>query len=57
MPTDKPKILLVIDDDLFKEIDDFRFDNRMSSRSEAVRLLIKEGLKALKSTPTKKPKS
>lgn len=56
MPTEKPKILLVIDEKLFKEIDDFRFENRIASRSEAVRLLVKEGLKVKKTAPTIKKK-
>jgi len=45
MPSNKPKILFVMDDDLLKRIDDFRFDNRINSRSEAVRQLIEAGLK------------
>lgn len=44
MPSDKPKILFVIDQELLKRIDDFRFDNRIASRSEAVRQLIEAGL-------------
>jgi hypothetical protein len=46
MPSEKPQILIVDDEVLFKEIEDFRFDNRIQSRSEAVRLLVKEGLKS-----------
>ncbi len=45
MPTEKPKIILVMEDDLLRRIDDFRFENRINSRSEAVRRLIEEGLK------------
>jgi metal-responsive CopG/Arc/MetJ family transcriptional regulator len=45
MPTGKPKILFVADNDLVKRIDDFRFDNRINSRSEAIRRLIEEALK------------
>ena len=40
-----------MEDDLIKRIDDFRFDNRINSRSEAVRQLIEAGL------ATTKPKS
>lgn len=55
MPSKKPKILFVIEDDLIKRIDDFRFDNRINSRSEAIRRLIEEGLKTIKpSTKLKK---
>jgi len=51
MTTQKPQILLTVDDDLLKRIDDFRFNNRINSRSEAIRQLIEEGLK--KSNPPK----
>jgi len=45
MPTEKPKIIFVMEEDLLKRIDDFRFGNRINSRSEAIRRLIEEGLK------------
>jgi len=46
MTTTKPKLLFVIPQELLKQIDDFRFANRICSRSEAVRQLIEAGLKA-----------
>ena len=55
MPSKKPLILFVVDDDLFKKIDDYRFENRINSRSEAVRKLVEEGLKkSEKAKPKKK---
>ena len=45
MPSKKPKLLFVVDKELIKKIDDFRFENRINSRSEAIRRLINEGLK------------
>jgi len=45
MPTDKPKIIFAMAEDLLKRIDDYRFENRINSRSEAIRRLIEEGLK------------
>ena len=45
MPTEKPKIIFVADDDLLERLDDFRFENRINSRSEAIRRLLKEALK------------
>lgn len=51
MPTEKPIINFVVDDELLKRIDDFRFENRINSRSEAIRRLIEEGLKV--SDPSK----
>ncbi len=44
MPTEKPKILITFDEDLLKRIDDYRFENRINSRSEAIRRLIEEAL-------------
>ena len=52
MPKDRTKKLITFDNDLIEQIDDYRFDNRLDSRSEAVRQLIKAGLK--KKTPKKK---
>jgi len=39
MPTQKPKILITLEED-------FRFENRINSRSEAIRRLIEKGLKS-----------
>jgi len=44
MPSKKPKILLVVDDELIERIDDYRYDNRIPARSEAIRRLIEESL-------------
>ncbi len=46
--TEKPRFCITVDDDLMKEIDDFRFNNRYSSRSKATIELIRLGLAALK---------
>lgn len=45
MPTEKPIINFAVDEDFLRRIDDFRFDNRINTRSEAVRRLIEEALK------------
>jgi metal-responsive CopG/Arc/MetJ family transcriptional regulator len=45
MTTDKPKILFVIDEDLLQRLEDYRFDNRINSRAEAIRRLLDEALK------------
>ena len=45
MPTKKLKILLTMDERLLERIDDFRFGNRISARSEAIRRLLDEALK------------
>jgi len=56
MPTENPKILITLNADLLTRIDDFRFDNRIDSRSEAIRRLIEEGLKNSASAKLKKGK-
>jgi metal-responsive CopG/Arc/MetJ family transcriptional regulator len=48
MPTDKKRIIITPDEELFKLIDDYRFDNRFPSRSEAVTDLIRRGLESIK---------
>jgi len=45
MPTEKPKIIFVADNELLERLDDFRFDNRINTRSEAIRRLLNEALK------------
>jgi len=55
MPSNKPKILFVMEKDLFERIEDFRFNNRIASRSDAIRRLIESGLASEnKSKPKKK---
>jgi len=45
MPTEKPKIIFVADNELVERLDDFRFENRINSRSEAIRRLMDKALK------------
>ena len=45
MPTDKPKVLITMNDELLERVDDYRYENRIPSRSEAIRRLIDEALK------------
>ena len=50
MPSQKPKILLIVDESLFGRLDDYRAElyrsegGRILNRSEAIRRLIEEGL-------------
>ena len=48
MPTEKPRYCITVDDEMLKEIDDFRFDNRYNSRSQATLALIRLGLQVLR---------
>jgi len=45
MPTEKPKIIFVAEDDLLERLDDYRYENRIPTRSEAIRRLLDESLK------------
>ena len=47
MPTEKPRYTVIVDDELLKRIDDFRFENRYPSRSAATLELIRLGMEAL----------
>ena len=54
MPTAKPRYTVIVDDELLKRIDDFRFENRYSSRSAATLELIRVGLEELEKEKKKK---
>jgi hypothetical protein len=48
MATKKPRYMISVDDDMFNEIEDFRFEKRFPTRSEATTELIRLGLEQLK---------
>ena len=45
MPEKRTILNFQADDELAKRIDDFRFENRINTRSEAIRRLLEEALK------------
>ena len=47
MPTQKPRYTVVVDEELLRQIDDFRFENRFPSRSAATLELIRLGIQQL----------
>ena len=47
MATEKPRFSITVDEKLLQEIEDYRFGNRISMRSEAIVQLIKIGLETL----------
>ena len=51
MATDKPRYTVSVDENLFKKIEDFRFQYRYNTRSEATVDLIAIGLDALENDP------
>lgn len=47
MPTKDPILTFVVKPELLKRITDFRFDNRIDTKSEAIRKLLEAGIEAL----------
>lgn len=48
MATKRPRYMISVDDDMFSAIEDFRFERRFQTRSEATAELIRLGLESLK---------
>jgi metal-responsive CopG/Arc/MetJ family transcriptional regulator len=40
MATKKPQVLLTLDEELLERIEDYRYENRIPTRSEAMRTLL-----------------
>jgi len=47
MATDKQRYMISVDDALFEKIEDYRFSNRINTRSEATANLIKIGIETV----------
>lgn len=47
MATERPRYTVSVDDELFRKIEDFRFEQRIQTRSEATVELIRLGLEVL----------
>ncbi len=54
MATDKPRYTVSVDAELFQKIEDFRFEHRFQTRSEATVELIRRGLEQLEREEKKK---
>lgn len=49
MPTNKPTASVVFESqEMFDRIEDFRYNNRIPNRSQAVLIILKAGMEALK---------
>lgn len=57
MATDKPRYTVSVDAELFQQIEDFRFEHRYQTRSEATVKLIRLGLEQLKKEELEQPDS
>jgi metal-responsive CopG/Arc/MetJ family transcriptional regulator len=47
MPTKKPIISVVLDEETLKQVEDFQYDNRIPSRSKALNEIIRLGIEQL----------
>ena len=47
MATSRPRYTVSVDDEMFGKIEDFRFEHRVQTRSEATVELIRLGLEAV----------
>jgi len=54
MPTQRPILTFAADQKLLTRINDYRFENRIETRSEAIRLLVEKGLEKYKEEKTNK---
>lgn len=52
MPSEKPTISFVADEELLRRIDDFRFENRIKTQSETIRRLLDEALQKYEKNPS-----
>ena len=49
MPTDKPRFMVTMTDEMRKDIDNYRFEHRCRSQTQAINELIERGLAVLNS--------
>ncbi len=57
MATARPRYTVSVNNEMFKEIENFRFENRYQTRSEATVVLIQRGLESLKKEQADKQKA
>jgi len=54
MPSKQPVMTFILDEELKKRLDDFRFSQRIDTKSDAIRRLLDEALKKYEEKPTMK---
>ena len=57
MATARPRYTVSVNNEMFKEIENFHFENRYQTRSEATVVLIRRGLESLKKEQVDKQKA
>jgi metal-responsive CopG/Arc/MetJ family transcriptional regulator len=45
MPTKQPVVTMIFPEELLERVEDYRYENRIPSRTEAIRQLLEKGLK------------
>lgn len=55
MATSRQRYTVSVDNELFQQIEDYRFEHRFQTRSEATVELIKLGLESLEKDKSKEP--
>jgi Arc/MetJ-type ribon-helix-helix transcriptional regulator len=53
MPTEKKVLTFAVEDEFLKRLEDYRFENRFNTMSEAIRKLIEESLQRYEKKPKK----
>jgi len=48
MATTRPRYMISVDDSMFEEIENYRFENRFQTRSEATAELLRIGLQQIR---------
>ncbi|MCL2498211.1 MAG: ribbon-helix-helix domain-containing protein [Symbiobacteriaceae bacterium] len=57
MPTKNPRFTITVTEDMLKDIEDFRYENRYPTRTQAVNELFRMGIEALKKQQVKAEKN
>lgn len=57
MPTDKPRFTITVTGEMLRKIDDFRYENRYPTRTQAVNELFRLSIEQLKKEQTEVKKS
>ena len=57
MPTSKPRFTIVIDDDLYEKVNDYRYSHRIKSQSEAICKLVELGISKILAEEAEKQKT
>jgi len=57
VPTKNPRFTITVTEDMLKDIEDFRYENRYPTRTQAVNELFRMGIEALKKQQVKAEKN